>query len=170
MGTTLLTKFPQSEVIALNEPTIAQSVLFSDLTDRFLIATFDQPHASSDGCGPQILHPALSFRAWAGTNSILSGNGWADDTGSMPRRRPSLWSTVRQLLGDLVTFVRLGLTSHVRLTAENLFGRGGGSENRAFRQPGTPLIVPIVALRRPSPVSLECCLMGLPGTVGGCPP
>jgi len=41
----------------------------------------------------------------------------------MPPRRPSLWSTVRQLLGDLVTFVRLGLTSHVRLTAENLFLR-----------------------------------------------
>ena len=33
----------------MNEPTIAQSVLFSDLTDRPLIATFDQPHASSDG-------------------------------------------------------------------------------------------------------------------------
>jgi len=33
----------------LNEPTIAQSVLFSDLADRPLIATFDQPHASSDG-------------------------------------------------------------------------------------------------------------------------
>src|SRR6266851_8550067 len=41
----------------------------------------------------------------------------------MPPRRPSLWSTVSQLLGDLVTFVRLGLTSHVRLTAENLFLR-----------------------------------------------
>jgi len=33
----------------LNEPTIAQTVLFSDLADRPLIATFDQPHASSDG-------------------------------------------------------------------------------------------------------------------------
>jgi len=33
----------------LNEPTIAQTVLFSDLVDRPLIATFDQPHASSDG-------------------------------------------------------------------------------------------------------------------------
>ncbi len=33
----------------MNEPTIAQTVLFSDLTDRPLIATFDQPHASSDG-------------------------------------------------------------------------------------------------------------------------
>ena len=35
--------------MALNEPTIAQTVLFSDLADRPLIATFDQPHASSDG-------------------------------------------------------------------------------------------------------------------------
>jgi len=33
----------------LNEPTIAQTVLFADLVDRPLIATFDQPHASSDG-------------------------------------------------------------------------------------------------------------------------
>jgi hypothetical protein len=33
----------------LNEPTIAQTVLFSDLADRPLIATFDQPHSSSDG-------------------------------------------------------------------------------------------------------------------------
>jgi len=33
----------------LNEPTIAQTVLFGDLADRPVIATFDQPHASSDG-------------------------------------------------------------------------------------------------------------------------
>jgi hypothetical protein len=33
----------------VNESTIAQTVLFSDLLDRPLIATFDQPHASSDG-------------------------------------------------------------------------------------------------------------------------
>jgi hypothetical protein len=33
----------------LNELTIAQRVLFADLADRPLIATFDQPHASSDG-------------------------------------------------------------------------------------------------------------------------
>ena len=33
----------------MNEPTIAQTVLFADLADRPLIATFDQPHASSDG-------------------------------------------------------------------------------------------------------------------------
>ena len=33
----------------MNDDTIAQGVLFSDLVDRPLIATFDQPHASSDG-------------------------------------------------------------------------------------------------------------------------
>jgi len=33
----------------LNESTITQTVLFADLADRPLIATFDQPHASSDG-------------------------------------------------------------------------------------------------------------------------
>jgi hypothetical protein len=37
------------EAIALNDPTIAQTVLFPDLLDRPLLATFDQPHASSDG-------------------------------------------------------------------------------------------------------------------------
>jgi hypothetical protein len=33
----------------VTEPTIAQPVLFADLVDRPVIATFDQPHASSDG-------------------------------------------------------------------------------------------------------------------------
>jgi hypothetical protein len=33
----------------VNDPTIAQTVLFADLSDRPLIATFDQPHLSSDG-------------------------------------------------------------------------------------------------------------------------
>ena len=35
--------------MVLTEPTIAQTVLFPDLADRPLVATFDQPHASSDG-------------------------------------------------------------------------------------------------------------------------
>ena len=33
----------------MNESTITQTVLFSDLVERPLVATFDQPHASSDG-------------------------------------------------------------------------------------------------------------------------
>jgi hypothetical protein len=33
----------------LNEPTITQTVLFADLVDRPVVASFDQPHASSDG-------------------------------------------------------------------------------------------------------------------------
>ena len=33
----------------MNDSTIAQTVLFADLSDRPLIVTFDQPHASSDG-------------------------------------------------------------------------------------------------------------------------
>ena len=33
----------------MTEPTITQTVLFADLADRPLVATFDQPHASSDG-------------------------------------------------------------------------------------------------------------------------
>jgi len=33
----------------LTEPTITQTVLFADLADRAVVATFDQPHASSDG-------------------------------------------------------------------------------------------------------------------------
>jgi DDE family transposase len=41
----------------LNEPTIAQSVLFADLADRAVVATFDQPHASSDG-GAVVLQAA----------------------------------------------------------------------------------------------------------------
>ena len=33
----------------MNDPTIAQTVLFPDLFNKPLVATFDQPHASSDG-------------------------------------------------------------------------------------------------------------------------
>jgi Transposase DDE domain group 1 len=33
----------------VNDPTIARTVLFAELSDRPLIVTFDQPHASSDG-------------------------------------------------------------------------------------------------------------------------
>jgi hypothetical protein len=35
--------------MALNESTITQTVLCSDLVDRPLTASVDQPHASSDG-------------------------------------------------------------------------------------------------------------------------
>jgi hypothetical protein len=41
----------------LNESTIAQTVLFADLADRTLTATFDQPDASSDG-GAILFHAA----------------------------------------------------------------------------------------------------------------
>lgn len=33
----------------MSEPTITQTVLFADVVDRPVVATFDQPHASSDG-------------------------------------------------------------------------------------------------------------------------
>src|ERR1700716_10401 len=41
----------------------------------------------------------------------------------MPRRRPSWLCTVRRLLHDLVTLVRLGVTSRAQLAAENVFLR-----------------------------------------------
>jgi hypothetical protein len=41
----------------------------------------------------------------------------------MPRRRLSLFSTIRRLLHDLVTLAGLGVTSRVHLAAENLFLR-----------------------------------------------
>jgi putative transposase len=41
----------------------------------------------------------------------------------MSSRRPSLLRTVRRLWRDLITLVRLGLTSRAQLTAENLFLR-----------------------------------------------
>ena len=41
----------------------------------------------------------------------------------MPRCRPSLSSTIRRLLLDLVTLARLAVTSRVHLAAENLFLR-----------------------------------------------
>ena len=41
----------------MNDSTIAQTVLVADLADRPLIATFDQPHASSDG-GAMLLQAA----------------------------------------------------------------------------------------------------------------
>ena len=41
----------------------------------------------------------------------------------MPRCRPSLFSTIRRLLQDLITLARLGVTSRAQLAAENLFLR-----------------------------------------------
>src|SRR5260370_35130494 len=70
---------------------------------------------------PQILHPACRFGTWARTEFHSERERLGDDTGSMPRRRPSVSSTVRRLLRDLGTFVWLGLTSRARLAAENLF-------------------------------------------------
>src|SRR5256885_5098003 len=43
------TDFLHTEAFALNDQTIPQSVLFPDLFNKPVIATFDQPHASSDG-------------------------------------------------------------------------------------------------------------------------
>ena len=44
-------------------------------------------------------------------------------TGAMPRRRRSWPSTIRRLLGDVVTLARLALTPRAQLAAENLFLR-----------------------------------------------
>lgn len=41
--------FRQTEASLLNDPTVAQTVLFPDLVDRLLAVTFDQAHARSDG-------------------------------------------------------------------------------------------------------------------------
>src|SRR5437762_9280051 len=43
------TDFLHTEAFALNDETIPQTVLFPDLIDKPLVATFDQQHASSDG-------------------------------------------------------------------------------------------------------------------------
>jgi hypothetical protein len=41
----------------------------------------------------------------------------------MSRRRPPVFGTICRLLRDLVTLVRVGLTSRAQLAAENLFLR-----------------------------------------------
>jgi hypothetical protein len=46
----------------LNETTVAQTVLFPDLFDRPLVATFDQAYASSDG-GAILLKPRIARSA-----------------------------------------------------------------------------------------------------------
>src|SRR3990172_4092858 len=43
------TNFHHTEAMTLNDETIPQPVLFPDLFERPVVATFDQPHASSDG-------------------------------------------------------------------------------------------------------------------------
>ena len=70
-----------------------------------------------------MLHPVCRFEAWARNEFHSELERLGDDTGSMPRRRPSVSSTVRRLLRDFGTFVWLGLTSRARLAAENLFLR-----------------------------------------------
>jgi hypothetical protein len=42
---------------------------------------------------------------------------------AMSRRRPPVFGTICRLLRDLVTLVRVGLTSRAQLAAENLFLR-----------------------------------------------
>ena len=76
-----------------------------------------------NACDPSILHPVGRFEAWARNEFHSELERLGDDTGSMPRRRPSVSSTVRRLLRDLGTFVWLGLTSRARPAAENLFLR-----------------------------------------------
>jgi hypothetical protein len=74
--------------MALNEPTIAQTVLFSDLADRPLVATFDQPHASSDG-------GAILLKAADRRLGLLAAL-----TGTVPDARAS--ARVTHAVGDLV--------------------------------------------------------------------
>jgi hypothetical protein len=72
----------------LNEPTIAQTVLFSDLATRPLVATFDQPHASSDG-------GAILLKAADRHLGLLAAL-----TATVPDARAS--ARVRHGVGDLV--------------------------------------------------------------------
>ena len=66
----------------MNEPTITQTVLFGDLADRPLVATFDQPHASSDGGA--ILLNAADVRGVLTTPGPFAGGaqdvGWFLDS------------------------------------------------------------------------------------------
>lgn len=73
----------------MNDPTIAQRVLFSDLADRPLLATFDQPHASSDG-------GAILLRAADRQLGLLAAL-----TATVPDARAS--ARVTHGVGDLLT-------------------------------------------------------------------
>jgi hypothetical protein len=74
-------------------------------------------------CAPQILHPVRREGArlcgWQSRVIKLA----RPHTGIMSRRRRSWLSTIRRLLCDVVTFVRLALTPRAQLAAENLFLR-----------------------------------------------
>ena len=72
----------------MNEPTIAQTVLFPDLANRPLIATFDQPHASSDG-------GAILFKAADRRLGLLAAL-----TATVPDARAS--TRVTHSVGDLL--------------------------------------------------------------------
>src|SRR3954463_11912468 len=77
--------------MVLSEPTIAQTVLFPDVADRPVIATFDQPHASSDG-GAILLNAAdrrLGLLA-ALTAAVPDARAWAGvphDAGDLVAQR-----------------------------------------------------------------------------------
>ena len=73
----------------MNEPTITQTVLFADLVDRPVVATFDQPHASSDG-------GALLFKAADRHLGLLAAL-----TAKIPDARASV--RVTHGVGDLIT-------------------------------------------------------------------
>jgi hypothetical protein len=71
----------------------------------------------------------------------------------MSRRLPSLSCTVRRLLYDVVTLVRLTLTSRVQLAAENLFLRKQlalyQERHTKPRRPDAATRVALVLLSRP---------------------
>jgi putative transposase len=75
-------------------------------------------------CGPQILHPAVDLSP-PGFDHVTerTAEPGGNDTRAMSNRRPSFARTIRRLLRDGITLVRLGLTSRAHLAAENLFLR-----------------------------------------------
>jgi hypothetical protein len=86
------TRFFPPEAIALNEPTITQSVIFPDLFDKPLHATFDQAQASSDG-------GAVLLKAAEQRYGLIDGMAACLRDG---RQAGKVRHTVRDLLGQRI--------------------------------------------------------------------
>jgi hypothetical protein len=113
----------------------------ADLSAPEIVATYDElplwsamfgllllEHVPLENVRLAVLHKCYIRTVGSGPAPIPPMGGRSprrcgDDTGSMPRRRPSWSGTFRRLLHDLVTLARLGLTSRAHLAPENLFLR-----------------------------------------------
>jgi hypothetical protein len=136
------TSFFPREAPAWSEPTIAQTVLFPDLADRPLVATFDQPHASSDG-------GAILFQA---ADRHLGPLGALAATVPDARDPARVTQAVGDLVAQRVVAIACGHPDG-NDAAASLAGAGEPGRSRKRAKNNTKIVVGTLARRRNAKVT-----------------